>query len=79
MEEAGKGLGTMAVILNLDEAKVAQLCKEVSPSGIVEPANVNCPGQIVISGEKGYFGSLPKGQGNGSPNGYGITSKRSLP
>jgi len=52
MEEAGRGLGTMAVILNLDEDKVAQACKEASSQGVVEPANVNCPGQIVISGEK---------------------------
>ncbi len=52
MEEAGKGKGTMAVILNLDEDKVAQACREASAVGIVEPANVNCPGQIVISGEK---------------------------
>lgn len=52
MEEAGKGRGTMAVILNLDEDKVAQACREASAQGVVEPANVNCPGQIVISGEK---------------------------
>ncbi len=52
MEEAGKGKGTMAVILMLDEEKVIQACKEASSQGVVEPANVNCPGQIVISGEK---------------------------
>jgi [acyl-carrier-protein] S-malonyltransferase len=52
MEEAGRGRGTMAVILNLDEEKTAQACREASGSGVVEPANVNCPGQIVISGEK---------------------------
>jgi [acyl-carrier-protein] S-malonyltransferase len=52
MEEAGKGKGTMAVILMLDEEKVLQACKEASAQGVVEPANVNCPGQIVISGEK---------------------------
>jgi len=52
MEEAGKGRGTMAVILNLEEDKVAQACREASSQGVVEPANVNCPGQIVISGEK---------------------------
>ncbi len=52
MEEAGRGRGTMAVILNLDEDKVIQACKEASSQGVVEPANVNCPGQIVISGEK---------------------------
>jgi len=52
MEEAGRGKGTMAVILNLDEDKVAQACREASSLGVVEPANVNCPGQVVISGEK---------------------------
>lgn len=52
MEEAGRGRGTMAVILMLDEDKVAQACREASNLGVVEPANVNCPGQIVISGEK---------------------------
>jgi [acyl-carrier-protein] S-malonyltransferase len=52
MEEAGRGRGTMAVILNLDEDKVAQACREAASLGVVEPANVNCPGQIVISGEK---------------------------
>jgi [acyl-carrier-protein] S-malonyltransferase len=52
MEEAGKGKGTMAVILMLDAEKVLQACKEASALGVVEPANVNCPGQIVISGEK---------------------------
>lgn len=52
MEEAGKGRGTMAVILMLEEEKVVQACREASAHGVVEPANVNCPGQIVISGEK---------------------------
>jgi len=52
MEQAGAGKGTMAVILNLEEDKVAQACAEASAAGVVEPANVNCPGQIVISGEK---------------------------
>lgn len=52
MEEAGRGKGTMAVILNLDEDKVRQACQEASSAGVVESANVNCPGQIVISGEK---------------------------
>jgi [acyl-carrier-protein] S-malonyltransferase len=52
MEDAGSGRGTMAVILNLEEDKVLQACKEASSQGVVEPANVNCPGQIVISGER---------------------------
>jgi [acyl-carrier-protein] S-malonyltransferase len=52
MEAAGAGKGTMAAILGLDAQKVAQACREASDLGIVEPANVNCPGQVVISGEK---------------------------
>ena len=40
--------GAMAAVLNLDAAVCAEVCKE---SG-AEVANLNCPGQIVISGEK---------------------------
>ena len=40
--------GTMAAVMNLDEAACAEVCKE---SG-AEVANLNCPGQIVISGGK---------------------------
>jgi [acyl-carrier-protein] S-malonyltransferase len=52
MEEAGAGKGTMAAILGLDDEKVDQACREASGLGVVEQANVNCPGQVVISGEK---------------------------
>ncbi len=52
MEAAGQGKGTMAAVLGLNEEKVQQACREASHLGIVEPANINCPGQIVISGEK---------------------------
>lgn len=41
--------GTMAAILGLDDTVVEQTCSEVD--GIVVPANYNCPGQLVISGE----------------------------
>ncbi len=53
MESAGQGRGTMAVILGLDEEKVREACVQALEKGIVEPANVNCPGQIVISGDLG--------------------------
>ncbi len=43
---------TMAAVLNLDDDKVEKICASVSAStGIVIPANYNCPGQIVISGK----------------------------
>jgi len=41
--------GTMAAVLGLDDSKVEELCATVD--GIVTPANYNCPGQLVISGE----------------------------
>lgn len=41
--------GTMAAILGLGDEKVEEICAQVS--GVVIPANYNCPGQLVISGE----------------------------
>lgn len=42
---------TMAAIVGLDDATVEQVCNEVStPDNVVVPANYNCPGQLVISG-----------------------------
>lgn len=43
--------GKMAAILGLDLEKVQAVCNEASVKGIVEVANLNCPGQIVIGGE----------------------------
>ncbi|MDQ0784228.1 ACP S-malonyltransferase [Chryseobacterium sp. W4I1] len=40
---------SMAAILGIDDAKVEEICAQIS--GIVVPANYNCPGQLVISGE----------------------------
>ena len=40
---------TMAAILGLEDSIVEKVCGEIS--GIVVPANYNCPGQLVISGE----------------------------
>lgn len=40
---------TMAAILGLEDSIVEQICSETP--GIVVPANYNCPGQIVISGD----------------------------
>ncbi len=42
--------GTMAAIVGLPDEKVEELC--ASCEGIVIPANYNCGGQVVISGEK---------------------------
>jgi len=40
---------SMAAILGLEDAKVEEICAQIN--GIVVPANYNCPGQLVISGE----------------------------
>ena len=42
---------TMAAIIALPDEKIEEVCNEVSkPGNIVVPANYNCPGQVVISG-----------------------------
>src|SRR5690554_5423085 len=40
---------TMAAVLGLEDAVVEKICSGIP--GIVVPANYNCPGQLVISGE----------------------------
>ena len=40
---------SMAAVLGLDDDKVENICAEIE--GLVVPANYNCPGQLVISGE----------------------------
>lgn len=51
-ESVPLGKGTMAAILGLDREKVNEVIEKVD-SGIIEVANYNSPGQIVISGEVG--------------------------
>ena len=41
--------GTMAAILGLSDEIIESSCSEID--GVVKPANYNCPGQLVISGE----------------------------
>lgn len=43
--------GTMAAVIGLPDETIENVCKECStPGNIVVPANYNCPGQLVISG-----------------------------
>lgn len=43
--------GTMAAVIGLPDEKIEEVCKECStPGNIVVPANYNCLGQLVISG-----------------------------
>ncbi|MFS0637444.1 ACP S-malonyltransferase [Mesobacillus foraminis] len=54
MEKAvPNGEGTMAAVLGLDREKLSAVCEETTAEGTpVQLANLNCPGQIVISGSK---------------------------
>ena len=44
------GEGAMAAVLGLDEDAVTAACAEASEVGVVTPANLNAPGQVVIAG-----------------------------
>lgn len=46
---AEKNKGTMAAIIGLQNDVVEEICRSIS-TGVVEPVNYNCPGQLVIAG-----------------------------
>lgn len=52
MEEAvPNGIGTMSAVLGMDQAQLEELTADITREGnTVQLANINCPGQIVISG-----------------------------
>jgi len=47
------GVGAMAAILGMDAAKVSDICREAAKAEVCEPANINSPEQIVVSGNAG--------------------------
>lgn len=52
MKNSGiKQPGTMAALIGLNEAQVLEICDKAKDAGIVQAANFNCPGQIVVSGD----------------------------
>jgi [acyl-carrier-protein] S-malonyltransferase len=59
MFEAGTNLpGTMFAVINLDDEKLIEVCRELTEKGngnVVVPANFNSPGQIVVSGSAEYL------------------------
>jgi [acyl-carrier-protein] S-malonyltransferase len=53
MQEAvPEGEGSMAAILGLDDEKMAGICNAGSDGAVVEVANLNAPGQVVIAGHR---------------------------
>lgn len=52
MQEAAEAQPTaMASIIGLDEPEANRLCAAAAAGSVLAPANFNCPGQIVISGD----------------------------
>lgn len=64
MKEAGEEthMGQMAAVLGGDTAVVADVCQQASEATaeLVQIANDNCPGQVVISGSKGAVSEATK-------------------
>lgn len=54
MQEAvPEGEGAMAAILGMETAAVEALCADAAQGEVCSPANFNCPGQIVVAGNRG--------------------------
>ena len=53
MADAAKGIHCgMTAVLNLDRDALAKCCADAADLGVVQICNYNCPGQLVIGGEK---------------------------
>jgi [acyl-carrier-protein] S-malonyltransferase len=50
------GVGAMAAILGMEAEQVSELCQEAAQTEVCEPANVNSPEQVVISGHAAAIG-----------------------
>ncbi|MEW6168336.1 MAG: ACP S-malonyltransferase [Pseudomonadota bacterium] len=46
-----EGEGGMAAVIGLDDAQVEALCRSCPVDGVLEPANFNSPGQVVVAGQ----------------------------
>lgn len=75
MEEAvPQGIGGMAAILGLGPETVADICREVAVTSWVEPANFNCPGQVVIAGyQEGVTKALELAKSRGARRGIPLS------
>jgi [acyl-carrier-protein] S-malonyltransferase len=47
-----QNFGAMLAILGLEKHQVEEICRQASALGVVSPANLNCPGQVVIAGNR---------------------------
>lgn len=68
------GTGGMTAIVGLDDEAVARLCAEC-PDGVLEPANFNAPGQVVVAGE---IGALDWLDANGKASGARMVKRLAM-
>ena len=67
MADAAKGIDCgMTAVLGLDRTALSACCEEAAALGCVQICNYNCPGQLVIGGEKAA-GHRRGGRGAGGP------------
>lgn len=53
MQEAGvRHPGGLVCLTNMELPEAEKLCEKAAQGGVLTPANLNCPGQIVVSGDK---------------------------
>jgi [acyl-carrier-protein] S-malonyltransferase len=69
-----EGTGGIAAIVGLDDSKIAQVCAEAAQGEVLEPANLNSPGQIVIAGHRAAVE-----RGMASAKAHGAKIARMLP
>lgn len=55
--------GAMAAIVGLERASVEEVCRSASGPGVVVIANDNCPGQLVVSGDRDAVEKAKEGAG----------------
>ncbi|MEK8088426.1 ACP S-malonyltransferase [Thermithiobacillus plumbiphilus] len=65
MQEAvPEGMGGMVAVLGMADEDVVRLCKEQARDEVLEPANFNSPGQLVVAGHLGAVQRLADAAGS---------------
>ena len=61
MQEAVSGIESeMIAVLGMKEELLQDLCHQASSLGVVSISNYNCPGQLVVAGEKESCGKCQR-------------------
>ena len=74
------GVGAMAAILGMDLEKVTAVCADAAQGEVCEPANINSPEQIVISGHTAAVERATKlASERGAKRAVMLSGQRALP